>query len=72
MKILFFRGIDGIHKDPQITSNSDESTLEFDPGDVINVDSDEFGTVTIYTSFGSWYITLTKEELDKINHPNNG
>jgi len=63
MKVLYFRDQDGGTKDPTPTSDSDESTLVFDSGEIVNVDVDDQDTITIYTEGRQWYLILTVEEL---------
>lgn len=47
----------------------DESTDEYETGEVANVERDSKDVITVYLANGSWYFTLTKEDWDKICNP---
>jgi hypothetical protein len=44
----------------------DESTDEFETGKIVNCERDSSGLTTVYTGNGSWYFTLTDEEIQLI------
>ena len=60
MRILYYKGEEETPMTPE--PESDETTLEFECGKIVNVDQDD-GIVTIYTERGHFYLTLTQEEL---------
>jgi len=51
-------------------NKSDESTDEYETGEVVDVEVDkESRIVTVYTKNRSWYFTLTPEDVEKISNP---
>ena len=47
----------------------DESTDEYETGEVANVERDSEDVITVYLANGSWYFVLTKEDWEKIMVP---
>jgi len=68
MKILFYHGDpDGDFTEVSQTidsENSDNETLSFETGGLVNVENDGFAT-TVYTKEGHWYVTFDQEETSK-------
>jgi len=49
----------------------DESTDEYETGDVANVERDAKDIITVYLENGSWYFTLTRKDWLRICSPTN-
>ena len=47
----------------------DESTDEYETGEVANVEQDDDDIVTVYLANGSWYFTLTRSDWEKVCKP---
>lgn len=47
----------------------DESTDEYETGEVANVERDSKDIITVYLANGSWYFTLTASDWAKICKP---
>lgn len=69
MKVLYFRGIDDDIKDPVQEKSSDESTIEFETGNVVNVERDSDNNITVYLDPCGWYFSMTLEEWELIKNP---
>jgi len=71
MKTLFYKGGDEdidapIWVEPYGTAKDDGETVEFESGDIVNVEFDEHGVATLYTEGGHWYHTISLKELKLI------
>ena len=52
-------------------NKSDESTDEYETGEVVNVERDDETCITVYLANGSWYFTLTPQDWERICNPVN-
>ena len=68
-RIMYFVGEEDHKKEMTPAPESDSETLEFESGEVANVEVDELGYVTVYFSDGHFYLVFSKDEWLKISHP---
>lgn len=67
MKILFYKKEGSEYRTPNDVANDDGETIEFEGTEIVNAESDDETSATLYTAGGYFYVTLTAEDIETIS-----